>query len=246
MLFAMGAGDRVVAVSSFDSFPPEVGRLQRVGALLDPDVERILSLRPHLVVVYRSQAALMQQLSRAGIPVYIYAHAGLRDVTRTIREVGDRIGSPRESARLADGIESAIAASRAAAKGQARPRTLVVFGRDAFALRGIYASGGVGFVHDMLTAAGGDNVFADVKRESVQATTELIIARKPDVILELRADPIAADVEARELRAWAALAAVPAVAAGRVRIIADPRTVIPGPRVPEGIELIARALRSTR
>ena len=63
---------------------------------------------------------------------------------------------------------------------------LLVFGRESGALRGIYASGGIGFLHDMLEAAGGTNVFADVKRQSVQATTELILARKPEVILEMR------------------------------------------------------------
>ena len=246
MIFALGAGNRVAAVSSFDRFPPEVERLPRIGALLDPDVERILSLEPDLVIVYRSQDGLMKQLARASIPVYVYAHAGLSDVMRTIREVGDRIGAPREAAQLTGRMESAIGAIRAAADGRPRPRTLVVFGREAFTLRGIYASGGIGFVHDMLSAAGGDNVFADVKREAVQASTEMIIARKPEVILELRADPIAAEIEARELRTWTTLSSVPAVSAGRVSIIADPRTVIPGPRVPDGIELLARALRSTR
>src|SRR5690349_18319464 len=166
MLFAIGAGNRVAAVSNFDKFPPDVGRLPKVGALLDPDVERILSLRPDLVIVYRSQDALMQQLARARVPVYVYAHAGLPDVTRTIREVGERIGAAAEANRLAARIESAIDASRDAAQGRPRPRTLVVFGRDAFALRGIYASGGIGFVNDMLNAAGGDNVFADIKREA--------------------------------------------------------------------------------
>jgi iron complex transport system substrate-binding protein len=246
MLFALGAGDRVAAVSNFDRFPPEVERLPRVGALLDPDVERILSLEPDLVIVYRSQDALMKQLARASIPVYVYAHAGLPDLMRTIREVGDRIGASREAAQLTGRMEAAIGAVRAAAEGRPRPRTLVVFGREAFTLRGIYASGGVGFVHDMLSAAGGDNVFADVKREAVQASTELIIARKPEVILELRADPIAPDVEARELRTWTALSSVPAVSAGRVTIIADPRTVIPGPRVAEGMQLLARALHGAR
>ena len=65
MLFAVGAGPRVVGVSSFDHFPKEVERLPRVGALLDPDVERILSLRPDLVVVYRSQTDVLAQLGRA-------------------------------------------------------------------------------------------------------------------------------------------------------------------------------------
>ena len=64
---------------------------------------------------------------------------------------------------------------------------MLVVGREIGALRGIYASGGYGFLHDMLEAAGGDDVFADVKRERFLATTELILARKPEVILEIRA-----------------------------------------------------------
>ena len=85
MLFAVGAGPRVVGVSSFDHFPPEVERIERVGALLDPNVERILALRPDLVVVYRSQTDLIAQLGRAQIATFVYAHAGLADVTSTLR-----------------------------------------------------------------------------------------------------------------------------------------------------------------
>lgn len=246
MLFAIGAGDRVVAVSSFDTFPPAVNKLPRVGALLDPDVERILALRPDLVVVYRSQADLLTQLTRAQIPPFLYAHSGLADVTATMRQLGDRVGEPARAAQLAREIEARIDAVRARTKGQRRPRTLVIFGRDAFTLRGMFASAGKGFIHDMVTAAGGDDVFLDVKRESLPVSTELIIARRPEVILELRPDPIDAATEARELRAWAALASVPAVRDNRVHIIADPRTVVPGPRVADGVELFWRALDNRR
>jgi iron complex transport system substrate-binding protein len=243
MLFAVGAGPRVVGVSSFDRFPPEIERLPRVGALLDPDVERILSLRPDLVVVYRSQTDVLAQLGRAGIPSFVYSHAGLADVTVTMRRIGERIGSSAEAEKLATGIERRIEAVRAASANAVRPKTLVVFGRDAFALRGIYASGGVGFVHDMVTAAGGDNVFADAKREAIQATTELIIARAPEMILELRAEPMDREAKEKEVRTWSSLVSVPAVRSGKVRILDDSRTVVPGPRVAEGIELIAAELR---
>ena len=242
MLFAVGVGDRVVGVGSFDRFPPEVERIQRVGALLDPDVERILALRPDLVVVYRSQTDLLAQLARAQIPAFVYAHSGLADVTTTIRELGVRVGAGDRANTLAADIERRIDATRKRYADGRRPKTLVVMGRDALALRGIYASGGIGFIHDMLAAAGGDDVFADEKRQAVQATTELIIARAPEVILELRADPIDAATEARELRVWEALASVPAIRNRRVHIIADPRTVIPGPRVAEAVEVLARAL----
>lgn len=242
MIFALGAGDRVVGVSNFDKFPPDVERISRVGALLDPNLDRILSLKPDLVVVYYSQTDLQTQLQRASVPAYSYKHAGLADVTETIRSVGARIGRAAQGQTLARDIETKLAALRTRYAGGRRPRTLVVFERENFALRGIYASGGRGFVHDMLTVAGGDNVFADVDREAVAATTELILARRPEVIIELRADPMTADVERRERLAWNQLASVPAVRANRVHIITDPRTVIPGPRVVAGVEAIAERL----
>ena len=92
MLFAMGAGDRLVAVGTYDRFPPDVDRLPRVGALLDPDVERIIALRPDLVVVYRTQGELKAKLDRARISYYAYAHSGLADVTETMRSLGARVG----------------------------------------------------------------------------------------------------------------------------------------------------------
>ena len=243
MLFAVGAGDRVVGVSSFDRFPPEVERLPRVGALLDPDVERILSLQPDLVVIYHTQKDLLTQLTRGKIPVFSYSHAGLADVTMTLRTLGERVGAGERASQLADDIERRIERVRAKTRGLTHPRTLVIFGRDPFAIRGIFASGGVGFIHDMVTAAGADNVFADVKQQSVQATSELIIARRPEIILELRAQPIDPQSMKRELQVWSTLSSVPAVARRRVHIIGDSRTVIPGPRVAEGIELLSSVMR---
>ena len=129
-------------------------------------------------------------------------------------------------------------------QGQPRPRTLFVFGRERLALRGLYVSGGVGFLNDMLDVAGGANVFADVKLQAVQASTEQIIARRPDVILEVRAANSAfpsGDRDA-ELNVWKTLAAVPAVRNRRVHFVFDDRIVIPGPRVVEGTEALARTL----
>src|SRR5258705_9776972 len=77
MLFAVGAGSQVIGVSSYDDFPPEVASRPRVGALLDPDTERILSLKPDLVIVYGSQTELEAQFKRVGIRVYSYRHGGI-------------------------------------------------------------------------------------------------------------------------------------------------------------------------
>ena len=244
MLYAIGAGGKVVAVSSYDTFPPEVKRLPNVGALLDPNVERILSLRPDLVVVYGSQADLKQQLARANIGVFDYRHAGLADVTTTIRALGEHTGDAASARALADRIERDLRGIRARLQGRPRPRTLLVFGRERLALRGLYASGGVGFLNDMLDVAGGTNVFAAIKLQSVQASTEQVLANRPDVILETRAANSAFPTGDRdaELDVWKILAAVPAVRNNRVHFLFDDRIVIPGPRVVEGTTAMARAL----
>jgi iron complex transport system substrate-binding protein len=242
ILFAIGAGPRVVAVSSFDKYPPQVVKLQRVGALLDPDVERILSLHPDLVVVYASQTDLRAQLARASIPMYVYSHAGLADVTATIRDVGIRVGRRDEGIKVAQAVDRQIDAVRARVAGLPRPSTLLVFERERFTLRGIYASGGIGFIHDMLEAAGGANVFADVKREAVQATTELILARRPSIIIELRSSVITDADRRRELATWNAIGALPAVQSGRLYLFADQRMSIAGPRVGEVVDILARTI----
>jgi iron complex transport system substrate-binding protein len=242
MLFAMGAGDRVIGVSSFDRHPPEVARRTKVGGLIDPDLERILSLRPDLVVVYASQEELRQQMRRAAIPTFDYRHAGLADVTATIRVLGRRAGAAAAD-ELATSIERRIAAVSKAVEGRPRPNTALVFGRQPLSLRNVYVSGGVGFLHDLLAAAGADNAFADVARESLQASTETLLARAPQLIVELHyARPTTADELARERRVWDALPGVPAVRSGRIIQLVGDEFVVPGPRVAEACERLARAI----
>jgi iron complex transport system substrate-binding protein len=92
MLFAMGAGDRVIAIGSYDHYPPEAQRLPKVGALIDPNVEQILQLRPDLVVMYGTQTELKRRLERARVPYYSYVHRGLADITETMRSLAARVG----------------------------------------------------------------------------------------------------------------------------------------------------------
>jgi iron complex transport system substrate-binding protein len=243
MLFAIGAGPQVIAVSSFDEFPPQVKSLPRVGALLDPDMERILALRPDLVLSYGSQTDVQAQLARANIRVFSYRHAGLNGIFTTLKDLGAAVGRPADAERLARDIRGGLDAIQARVRGRPKPKTLLVFERDPASLRSVYVSGGVGFLHDMLGIAGGVNVFADVARESVQPSIETMLARSPDVILEVRATGLlaAADV-AQAKRVWGALASVPAVKQGRIEILTGEHLVVPGPRVVQGTEAFARAL----
>ena len=187
MLFADGAGPQVVAVSSYDEFPPEVKALPKVGALLDPDTERILALRPDLVIVYGSQSDLQKQLERAGHRTFSYRHGGIATTLDTIRDIGVATGHRPEAEKLVSSLQARLDAVRDRVKGRPQPRTLLVFERQPGTLREVYASGGVGFLNEMLTSPGEGTCSRDVSRESVQPSIETLLARAPDVILEVRA-----------------------------------------------------------
>jgi iron complex transport system substrate-binding protein len=243
MLFAIGAGSQVVGVGSFDAFPPEVKNLPRVGALLDPDVERILSLRPELVITYGSQTDLQRQFARAGVKTYSYRHGGIDTILQSMRELGDATGHVPEADRIVSGLRDKLAAIRARVKGRTQPNVLLVIDRQPKTLREIYVSGGFGFLHEMLEIAGGRNVFSDVKRESVQPSHETLIARAPQVIVELQAEGMIAPSDiAADKATWSTLSSLPAVRNGRVHILVGQYLVVPGPRFADAVETLARTL----
>ncbi len=243
MIFAMGDGHRVVGVSNYDEFPRQVSRIARVGGLLDPNVEQILALKPDLVILYNTQTELKQRLDRTGIPYYSYEHRALSDITVTVRAIGARLNVPTHGEALAAGMERALASIRRLVAAVSHPRTLLVFEREPSSLRGIYASGGYGFLHDMLETAGATNVFADIRQQSVQASTEMILGRQPDVIVELRYGDILKKVDvARDIEAWNTLASLPAVRNHRVYVLVGDEFVVPGPRVVDATRRIAQAL----
>ena len=243
MLFAIGAGPQVVAVSSYDEFPPAVEELPRVGALIDPDVERILSLRPGLVLTYGSQSGLEVQLARAGIRTFIYRHGGVAGVLQALRDLGAATGHTADGERTAREIQAQLDAVQARVRPYRRPRTLLVFSRQPQSLQQMYVSGGGGFLDDILQIAGGANVFADVQRESVQPSHETLLARAPEAIIEIHATGMLATADVRRERSlWATLASIPAVRSGRIHFLDGSYLVVPGPRVALAAEALARAL----
>jgi cobalamin transport system substrate-binding protein len=243
MLFAIGAGPQVVGVGSFDTFPPDIQKLPRVGALLDPDTERILSLRPTLVLTYGSQTELNKQFERAGIKAYVYRHGGIETIFKTLRDLGDATGQRKQADEVVRSLQTRMDAVRARVRGRPRPRVLLVIGRQPKTLREIYVSGGRGFLHEVLETAGGRNVFADVSRESTQPSQETMLARAPDVIVELQVEAMFGSADVAEAKTvWSALSSLPAVRNNRVHVLTGQYLVVPGPRIADATEALARTL----
>ncbi len=242
MLFAIGAGPQVVGVGSYDHFPAAADTLPKVGALLDPDFEKILSLHPDLVIVYGTQADFIARLGRASIPVFLYEHAGLADIMTTIRRLGDRVGHTKDAEAVASGIERDLEAIRTRVASLPKVQTLLIFGREPGSLRGIYASGGVGFLHDLLVIAGGTDVFGDVQKQSVVITSEQVLARAPQAIIELYDQATTTEKLTAERAVWKQLPSVPAVRNNRIHQLRGDFLTVPGPRIAQAARLMAEAL----
>jgi len=243
MLFIAGAGERMVAVSTYDHYPPQVDTLTRVGSLLDPDMERIIALKPDLAIVFEGQVELREKLSQAGIPLFVYPRPTLADIFRTLRALGARVGRAEQANREAAALERQLDAVRERVKGLPRPQTMLVIGREPGTLRNIYVSGGVGFLNDVLDIAGGGNVFANVARENLQVTTEAILTAQPEAIVEVVASqPWSPEQIARETRVWDVLGSLPAVHHRRIALLVGDEFVIPGPRVVQAATRLAEVL----
>jgi len=232
---ALGASALLVGVDDYSTYPAEVTRLPKVGSFLAPNLEAIVSLSPTLVIVDDVHGQAAGALRDAGVETIACAIHALPDVKAALRSVGARIGKSVDAERVVAGIDAAL--DRAAADRPAkRPRVLAVIDREAGGLGNLVTAGPGSWLDELLAVVGGDNVLRAAAVRYPKISIEEVLRTRPDVILDL-------SYAAREsTTAWRAVA-VPAVAAGRVRALADPYLLAPSPRVPEALAALAAALR---
>src|SRR4051812_39245565 len=238
-LFALGLGDRVVGVGDYNRWPPEAARKPRLGALFNPNLERIVSLKPDLAVLIPSERGLGAKLKPLGIDVLVVPDESLADVQASFRIVARRCGVPKEGDRLLAEWNAGLNLPRL--PGQP-PKVLISVGRRSGQLGEITVAGPNTYLDELLRRLGGQNVFADAPTLYPQIGLEEIVARKPDVILELRADPLSPAEVATIVADWQALPQVPAVRLGRVKVVAGDHVLIPGPRIPRFYREMREAL----
>ena len=225
-----------MAVSSYDTFPADVKRLPSVGALLDPNVERILSLKPDLVIVYGSQVDLKRSSAGPASACSITVMPGLPTSRRRFEALGERTGDAAKARELADRIEQGLRDIRARVRdvpGRAPWSSSAASGWRCADSTPAAASA---FSTTCSTWRAGRTSSMTSGCRPSRPSTEQILAKRPDVILEVRAANSAfpSGDRASELSVWKALSAVPAVRNDRVHFLFDDRIVIPGPRVVEG------------
>jgi iron complex transport system substrate-binding protein len=249
-LFALGLGSQVVGVSNYCRFPPEANALPKVGTFLRPDPELIARLAPTLVVVHAGPNNTAQQLSTLRIPYVTVERGTLSSVFSTIRTIGKAAGAPERAAALTSSLEARLGRIRVSVAGRPPQKVLVIMGRRAGTLTDLIAVGPGSYLHDLLGIAGGVNVLAKSSLDYPRISMESIIRLDPDVVID--AGDMGDTPEDRERHRvttealWAAQTTVRAARTGRVHAVTSDIFVVPGPRVVEAAEAMARWLHGVQ
>lgn len=232
LLFALGAGDRVVGRTSWCDYPAEAARVPDLGNGIDPNVEAVVAARPDLVLLYQSGAnrGAAERLRSLGVPVLELATDRIADQERIIRLLGRALVAEP----TADSLNAAIQRDLASAGPSARPPDpptvfILAWDRPAMTL------GRGSFLSEIVERAGARNSFDDLESSSAQVSIEAVAARNPDYILTAGAD----DPAIASRPEWRV---VPAVRERRFLRVLGSEFNRPSPRVGLAVRELAAAL----
>jgi len=208
VLFAIGAGSRLVGRSMYDAFPESALAVPNLGAALRPNVEAIIGAKPDLVLLYASQdnRDASERLRQAGIATAALRIDSIAQFERDTRLIGRITGDSVRANMVVDSVRATLDRVRAATRSLARP-TVFFHTWD----RPLITIGGGSFLNELVDIAGGRNVYGDLPGPSGIVTVEDVVRRKPDYVF-------ASPITAKNLRADPRWQALPAVRAGHVLV----------------------------
>jgi len=241
VFFALGLGDKVVGATTWADYPPRARKLTRVGPYVSPNMERILALKPDLVLANKdgNPPWVVERLRELGVPVYVTVPGTPAELPAGMERLGDLLGAPQAGKRLAQKLRQEMAEVAKRLKGATPRPTLVVIGS-----RPLVSVGEETMNHHLLTMAGGTNIAAGVNQRWPRLNLEYIIEAKPQVII-LSTMERGQNLE-RDLAYWRSLPGVGDRPGVRVEWISSDIIDRPGPRVGQGLKNLARLIHPER
>lgn len=241
ILFAVGAGEQVAAVSQFTDYPPEASKLPQVGGFDGKtlSMESILSFKPDLV--YMSDVMhnfMIPQLEEYGIKYYLSKANSVEGVMKEILDIGELTGHAEKAQEVVQGMKAKIEAVGKRGVNQGEQKIVSVYWE---VWNSPYMSaGGSSFINDVIKTAGGKNIFEDLQDAYPIVSEEAIIKRSPEIILLPASSGVTAD-DVRNRNGWADIAAV---VNGCIFIVDDNVYTRPGPRIADVIEEISEIIQN--
>jgi len=242
-VFALGQGSQVMAVGTFDDYPPEIATLPKVGGYVDPDCEKIALLNPTLIIAPGKYAAVTRFATMKGLRVLNVTMDSLTTIDSGIREIGHALGAETQADTLCTKIRQDLDAVRQAVAQSPHPKVLILTMRQEHNLNTLYTANRHSFISEIVNIAGGENIYADASTTYFEASKETLVVKAPDVIIEFHAGEKLSATEQKQYKTdWQQLPSLPAVQQKRIYIITESHAVRPGPRIGNIARMLARLL----
>ena len=237
MLFELGLQDRIVAVTDFCIYPEEACLLPSIGGVLNPDIEKIVSLYPDLIILQSDSAKVEKNIKTLGIPTFSIKVRTISDIFESINRLGKELNCQEAAKKLLLLLKDKINAFKQKLVGRLPKKVLLLLGDSSDPAHDLYAVGPGTFLNELLVLSGGENILKNSKAQYPKLSKEYIIEQSPEIIIE--AGP-KSNLPQKEIdykvEQWSRFPTIQAVRDKRIYFIGADYILIPGPRLVKILE----------
>ncbi|MBC7320204.1 cobalamin-binding protein [bacterium] len=236
ILFALGLDEKIVGVTTLCNYPEEAKAKEKIGTFQSPNIEKILSLKPDLIVATGGvQRQVVEKLEQLGIPIFVSYPGTLEGVIKSIYTIGRICGAEENARKLAFNLKFRIAkVTSKVAKAKSKPKVFFELWHEP-----LMSAGPGSFIDDLIKKAGGINIAGSAKSAYPIFSLEQLIKEDPDVIIGAESSMGGNPLEISKRPGWDTLKAVKNQ---RVFTINDDIVFRSGPRLVLALEIIAKYL----
>jgi len=237
ILFSLSLESEIVGVSSDSNFPKEAKQKVPVGGYLNPDFEKIVSLKPDLIIAtgVGNTRDMVHRLGDLGLPTYVIFPRNFSGILESIQHLGQVVGREKEAAAIVREMKRRRDRVVELTRNAYRPRVCLLIGEAP-----IVTAGKGSFADDLLRLAGGENIAGNEKEMYPRLGMETVLQRAPEVILISSMNP--KGEYDKTLQQWSRWKTIPAVRDNRLHVLDSDLIDRPSPRIIEGLEEIAKIL----
>jgi len=238
ILYAVGVEGKIVGITDFCRVHKE--EKERVGGVLNPNIEKIISLNPDLIISMQS-VVLLKKLKRLDVELLTVKNETLSDLYDSLDILGDKLKIESKTDSLVQYIRKCIDFYRTKTEGRNKPKVLFVVSKDITSLKNIYAAGESTFLNEIINICGGKNIINERDVRYPKIGKEEIIKKNPDIIFDTSLGGEVTEEKIKtNIKEWEKLKTVSAVKKKNVVYLNDPTITILGPNIIETVKKLGK------
>ncbi len=242
IIFALDCGNRIIGISEYTTFPPEVLEIPLIGSAITPNKEKLLTLKPDIIIGQGKQPTITDFCRMYKIKCLSLDMDNMSDVYSSIQTIADLLEKPMLGKNLVADIKEQIADVQSKLTDIPSRKVLFLFGRQPGDLTGLTTIGPGSFLDELITVAGGNNLFSDATGPYPQISKESLVMRRPEIIMELHPAGITKENALALHKDWAELPPMPAVKSDSIYYMTNDYLLIPGPRMGKTVKRFAETI----